>query len=143
MPNKTPAAVRTATWNNFIGEDFAKSQCYVGCGSTISVNNFECGHILARSKGGDTTLQNLRPICGKCNRSMGNKNMKDFIIKYGFDSDLLNENIKKNKKSIMVIKIIIKRQNSLRNIFKKNKLKCLKKKIRKSYYDKKKMNKLH
>ena len=35
--------------------------------------NFEVGHNVPESKGGATDLGNLRPICGKCNRSMGDE----------------------------------------------------------------------
>ena len=45
--------------------------------------SFHCGHIIAVSKGGDTTCDNLKPICQSCNSSMGNMNMNNFIKKYG------------------------------------------------------------
>ena len=28
-------------------------------------------------------INNLRPICGACNHSMGAENMVDFVVKYG------------------------------------------------------------
>lgn len=36
---------------------------------------FQAGHIVAESKGGPTTLENLRPICKTCNVRMATKNM--------------------------------------------------------------------
>lgn len=83
MP-KIPAAVRTCVWNRFIGEAIGKGECFTGCGSTITQANFHCGHIVARKHGGNTKIENLRPICQRCNTSMGTQNMFDFIEKYGF-----------------------------------------------------------
>ncbi|NDG68463.1 MAG: hypothetical protein EB135_03170, partial [Proteobacteria bacterium] len=40
---------------------------------------FECGHIIAEAKGGETSLENLRPICSTCNKSMKTINMNDYI----------------------------------------------------------------
>ena len=40
---------------------------------------FEAGHIIAERCGGPTNIENLRPICSLCNRSMGLKNMIDFM----------------------------------------------------------------
>ena len=37
----------------------------------ITPFNFEVGHNIPESKGGATDINNLRPICSKCNRSMG------------------------------------------------------------------------
>ena len=54
------------------------------CGETISVHNFECGHVVAESKGGITCISNLRPICSRCNASIGTDNMIDFMKRYGF-----------------------------------------------------------
>jgi len=46
------------------------------------MNNFECGHIIAHSKGGPTTLDNLRAICGSCNRNMSSENMDNFAMRH-------------------------------------------------------------
>jgi len=40
--------------------------------------------VIAESKGGEMKLENMRPICKKCNASMGNKNMDNFIEERGF-----------------------------------------------------------
>lgn len=44
------------------------------CGTGIEETQFEAGHITARSKGGQTELYNLIPMCFDCNRSMGTRN---------------------------------------------------------------------
>lgn len=44
--------------------------------------NFNCGHIQAEYKGGDQSIDNLKPICQSCNSSMGTQNMDDFKNQY-------------------------------------------------------------
>lgn len=57
------------------------------CRSTIiNTFDFEAGHVQARSKGGGDEIENLRPICGICNRSMGSENMIEFQKRNGFIS---------------------------------------------------------
>jgi 5-methylcytosine-specific restriction endonuclease McrA len=43
---------------------------------------FHCGHIIAEANGGQTNIDNLRPICAQCNLSMGKMNMNVFMKKY-------------------------------------------------------------
>ena len=82
-----PAAVRSAVWNTTIGIEKGMGYCFC-CGKTpIFQSNFECGHIIARKKGGKQTIPNLRPICGTCNKSMGTRNMLEFMSQYGFLDD--------------------------------------------------------
>jgi hypothetical protein len=79
-----PQALKTAVWNTYIGIKKGVSHCFVGCGNIISQHNFEAGHVQAEARGGKTILRNLRPICSNCNKSVGTKNMEDFIKEYGF-----------------------------------------------------------
>lgn len=37
-------------------------------------NGYQCGHIISEFHGGATEPNNMRPICGGCNQSMGSKN---------------------------------------------------------------------
>jgi hypothetical protein len=72
------AALREQVWVQSVGETYA-SKCTVSwCNNPITVFTFQCGHVLAESKGGPTTLENLRPICGRCNQSMGTMHMNDW-----------------------------------------------------------------
>jgi len=43
------------------------------CQNTITVFDFQSGHNIPESKGGKTDLENLIPVCGRCNLSMGNQ----------------------------------------------------------------------
>ena len=65
-------------------QSYDNAFCYVGCGEKITPFNFECGHVVSINDDGETTLDNLRPICSRCNKSMGTKNMEDFIKECGF-----------------------------------------------------------
>jgi len=82
-----PQAVRRAVWNHYLSEDIGKADCYVGCKTKITQLNFECGHVEAERNGGKTTIDNLRPICSNCNRSMGTTNMHEFMKTFGFKTE--------------------------------------------------------
>lgn len=69
---KIPRALREQVWVTRFGRKF-DSKCYTPwCKNIITVFDFQCGHDIPESKGGKTNLQNLFPICSRCNMSMGN-----------------------------------------------------------------------
>lgn len=70
---KIPKALREQVWLKYIGERFAGKCKVVWCKNRINVFDFQCGHNIPESKGGKTTLDNLLPICGRCNISMGSQ----------------------------------------------------------------------
>jgi len=68
-----PKALREQVWVQQIGQKF-DSKCKVTwCTNRINVFDFQCGHNIPESKGGKTTVDNLVPICGRCNMSMGSQ----------------------------------------------------------------------
>jgi len=67
-----PRALREQVWITFIGKKFEHKCLVTWCENTITVFNFEAGHMIPESKGGTLSIDNLRPICSKCNKSMGN-----------------------------------------------------------------------
>ena len=70
---KISAALREQVWLHNIGKKF-ETKCYVSwCLNKITVNDFHCGHDIPESKGGETNLANLYPICSRCNTSMGDR----------------------------------------------------------------------
>lgn len=70
---KIPKALREQVWLKCMGEQFG-GKCKVSwCKNRINVFDFQCGHNIPESKGGQTTLDNLLPICGRCNISMGSQ----------------------------------------------------------------------
>ena len=65
-----------------------EGRCFV-CNESeeFDYDNFECGHIVAVYWGGDTSLDNLEPICKECNTKMGVQNLHEYKkIHYGPDS---------------------------------------------------------
>jgi len=96
MPKeKISEALKTQVWLHWIGEYF-KSKCLVDwCQNTMSARDFDVGHNIPESKGGKTTIKNLRPICRKCNLSMGNR--------YTIDQWTEKHKISKSSLSTLVI----------------------------------------
>lgn len=81
-PRKTiPKALKNQVWDQYIGKDKGIGNCEC-CKKEIDSKHFECGHIIAVSTGGQDTIDNLRPICSLCNKSMGKMNMTEFCDKY-------------------------------------------------------------
>jgi hypothetical protein len=76
---KISAAIKKLVWNTNIGEDIGKSKCMCCKSTDITQMSFNCGHIVAEAKGGDTIVSNLKPICQNCNSSMGTTNMNEFM----------------------------------------------------------------
>jgi hypothetical protein len=73
------AALKNRVWNEYVGETNGVGECFLGCGTKISKNHFECGHMVSKKNNGPNTCENLRPLCSLCNKSMSSKNMVDFV----------------------------------------------------------------
>tara|TARA_B100001564_G_scaffold339424_2_gene332157 strand:- start:67 stop:354 length:288 start_codon:yes stop_codon:yes gene_type:complete len=80
---KIPKGVREQVWIQYNGTEFF-GKCFVPwCKNIISVFTYSVGHNKPRSKGGSNTIDNLRPICCRCNTSMGNRyTIDEWIEKY-------------------------------------------------------------
>lgn len=73
MPKaKIPKALREQVWRNWVGEKYEAKCLVTWCTNKINVFDFEVGHNIPESKGGTLDKDNLRPICSRCNKSMGN-----------------------------------------------------------------------
>jgi 5-methylcytosine-specific restriction endonuclease McrA len=77
-----PKHVKTLVWNKYIGADKAKAHCMSCRQADISIRSFHCGHVIAEAKGGDMTINNLRPICSDCNLAMGTMSMNEFTSQF-------------------------------------------------------------
>ena len=77
-----PKTLKMTVWYTHIGKEIGMVKCPCCNSNEISQMDFDCGHIIAESKGGSMTLENLKPICNKCNRSMRTMNMIEFKQKY-------------------------------------------------------------
>ena len=70
---KIPRAVREAVWLHHCGRRFERRCLTPWCKNSITVFDFQTGHNIPESKGGTMTLDNLIPLCSRCNLSMGNQ----------------------------------------------------------------------
>lgn len=95
-------SVRMDVWTHYCGRVYdAKCLC---CGhADVSVREFECGHVLAEAKGGQETIDNLRPICGPCNRSMGTQDMREFMRSHGYKQAANWEGFKSKGSSCVIL----------------------------------------
>jgi hypothetical protein len=78
-----PKALRLTVWNTYIGTRKRYGECCI-CRGNIENTNFECGHIISVANGGETTIDNLLPICSACNKSIGAENIPDFKRRYNY-----------------------------------------------------------
>ena len=77
-----PKSLKMLVWHTYIGKEVGLAKCLCCKNKEITQMDFDCGHVVAESLGGETSVNNMRPICTKCNRSMKAMNMNDFIEKY-------------------------------------------------------------
>jgi 5-methylcytosine-specific restriction endonuclease McrA len=70
---KIPAAVYEAIWTIKMGKVFQGKCLTTWCPNTITVFDFQAGHDIPESKGGPASVENLYPICARCNQSMGDR----------------------------------------------------------------------
>ena len=49
-----------------------------GTSAYVDSKKFDCGHVVASAIGGQNVVENLRPVCATCNKSMGTQNMEEF-----------------------------------------------------------------
>ena len=75
--DQIPKTLRMDVWNAYFGDEKGAAPCPV-CGKRITQMTFQCCHIVAKSKGGPTTMRNLIPGCDHCNQSMGTMNLFEF-----------------------------------------------------------------
>jgi 5-methylcytosine-specific restriction endonuclease McrA len=107
---KIPKKVKEEVWYSNFGKIYEK-KCYISwCSNKINVFNFHVGHDIPESKGGTDEINNLKPICDRCNLSMGNNyTIKEWNIKF-------NKNMNKSNNNITNIKNNIRYYNSYKYI---------------------------
>ena len=76
-----PKSVKDKLWDDTYGPSKGEAECYV-CNCIINSKKFDCGHIVSVKNGGSDSIDNLKPICSTCNKSMGIENLEDFKSKY-------------------------------------------------------------
>lgn len=68
-----PCALKEQVWLQKMGKTFEAKCPIVWCENRINTFNFHTGHNIPESKGGETSIENLIPICDRCNTSMGDR----------------------------------------------------------------------
>lgn len=75
-------ALKTKVWAGEFGSKTNGKCTIYSCGNILSldvVNSWQCGHLTSVKNKGETTLENLRPICTQCNQSMGEANWDTWV----------------------------------------------------------------
>jgi len=68
-----PKALRETLWIYHNGKEFEAKCSTPWCTNIINVYDFHAGHRIPEVHGGPTTLENLIPLCPRCNLSMGSQ----------------------------------------------------------------------
>jgi hypothetical protein len=76
---KISSGTRADVWKKYNGEDQFKRPCF-SCMKCIDPFSFEAGHVFSEHRGGPVNVENLRPICSLCNKSMGMRFMPMFML---------------------------------------------------------------
>lgn len=95
---RIPPQLRRMVWETWMKDPKSTvGPCFV-CGTQIHILNFECGHVESFADGGLTTVENLRPICSPCNKSMGKKDLNTYKDQwYKGTKEIKDKEIKKAK----------------------------------------------
>ena len=72
IKQKIPKALREQVWLSHVGAKYSGKCRTAWCENVMTVFDFQCGHDTPESKGGETIIENLIPICSRCNLSMSN-----------------------------------------------------------------------
>lgn len=78
-----PKPLREQVWRKYFGNS-TDGVCQGICKprNKITAFHFECGHIYPESRGGETAVENLIPLCSYCNKSLGSNDFRDWKKKY-------------------------------------------------------------
>jgi 5-methylcytosine-specific restriction endonuclease McrA len=77
-----PAPIKKMMWEKYVSKELRMGKCFCCQDKDILETDCHAGHVISDKDGGRVELDNLRPICAKCNLSMGSENMYQFIVKY-------------------------------------------------------------
>ena len=68
-----PRALREQVWITYARNRFQRKCLVPWCTNIMTAFDFHVGHDVPESHGGATEIANLRPICARCNLSMGSQ----------------------------------------------------------------------
>lgn len=97
-----PKALREQVWLQYIGTNF-ESKCIIKwCKNRMTVFDFHVAHNIPESSGGKTDITNLRPLCSRCNLSMGNKYTINQWASLGIQQENLDSNKPNSQRAVTV-----------------------------------------
>lgn len=78
---RIPKKKRDEVWG--ANNNSLKAKCFC-CDITVlsATGSWECGHIKSEVNGGNLSTENLKPICSGCNKSMGSRNMDEYMEEF-------------------------------------------------------------
>lgn len=100
-----PKALREQVWLQNIGNHFEHKCLVAWCQNTMNVFDYHVGHNIPESQGGATNIKNLKPICARCNLSMGSQYTIEEWSKLG--QNLSQKTIKNNPRVVSVTETIV------------------------------------
>jgi hypothetical protein len=77
-----PKSIKEKVWYTYMGKQRTEGICPCCLSEPIKIMHFHAGHVISEANGGKATLDNLRPICGRCNLQMGAMNMNEYMMKF-------------------------------------------------------------
>lgn len=72
-----PYTVREQVWKKCNQNTSDLGICFTCC-NDLYFRDMQCGHVKAHALGGDTTIENLMPVCKSCNNDMGVMNLFEY-----------------------------------------------------------------
>ena len=89
---RIPRALKEQVWIKYNKKKFQVKCPIEWCKNKVNCFNWHCGHVIPESKGGPTTIDNLKPICAKCNLSMSNSyTINEFSEKFASHKPTIDE----------------------------------------------------
>jgi hypothetical protein len=82
VKKRIPKKVKNDSWDKYIGSEIGETVCVCCRKNKINSKEFEAGHIISEFNGGGVNVDNIMPVCGWCNKSMGTENMDEYIENY-------------------------------------------------------------
>ena len=77
-----PKILKQQVWDKRYGAQCGTGYCFCCRYVVIRMDDFQVGHVVAKSKGGLTTIDNLEPICSRCNDDMKTMNLYEYQAKF-------------------------------------------------------------
>lgn len=76
-----PKSLKFEVWERYFGQRL-RGKCLCCKSTDIARDDCEMCHIISVASGGETNIDNLKPGCKNCNRSMGTMDFEEYRRKY-------------------------------------------------------------